>query len=215
MTSIKNLNEDVLTHILEYTEQTLTQKVDEISSILELNNAIEYMKTHKGNLRVKLAFIIKKNSVFRLKFKSKNEILEGTYLIHNTFLTKKCDMINICPVKPSLDKRIFGYYEITGLSTSITSGDLMYYELLYSHVEPSFVGNDYFGVMDINPNYIHFNHLIFQSNKIILGQIRKVTKTKITLILDYHQIDNTRPLNSWTYMKFKRNEVFDAEIEYK
>lgn len=213
MVSIKNLNDDVLKHILGYTEQTLKQKIDEIDSIPVWNRAMKHLKQKQRDLRVKLSLIMKKNSVFWLKYEN-NEMVDGLFLIQNANLNKNNDTIKICSVKPSLEKRIFGYYEITGLTVFITSNDLIEYELLYQHKEPPFIGNDYFGVMFTNPNYIHFDHLIEKSNKVILGQIRKITKTKITLILDYHQIVDTRPLNDWTYMKFNRSEVFNADIEF-
>jgi hypothetical protein len=96
-----------------------------------------------------------------------------------------------------------------------TSHHITHFELIYEPIEPLYQENDFlgveckFGVMKKTLKYISPLDSIEPCNQVIRGKLRKVNEDAVTLILDYNQYDSTiGGLETWTYMKFNKNDVF-------
>tara|TARA_R110000782_G_scaffold170566_2_gene262313 strand:- start:617 stop:1348 length:732 start_codon:yes stop_codon:yes gene_type:complete len=131
--SINNLPDDILNHIIYYTNETINDKIDKEKSIMKLIEVNAYLCSQIDKLRVDLGSHIKENCIYKIKYKKYDTDYEGLFLINYVLLNSKRDTIHMCEVEAdNNNERIFGKFKIIKSSTFIRSRNIYNYELVFA-----------------------------------------------------------------------------------
>jgi hypothetical protein len=129
--SLVQLNDDLLRHIIYYTNETISDKINQLQTHQDIEEAIKLLEQKRQKLTRSLSASINRGSVYRMTYILNNIEIFGYVLIQNERLITGSPTIMAINVIPSNNKRIFGYYEIIEPSFYLTPSSILTYKCLY------------------------------------------------------------------------------------
>lgn len=132
MTSIRDMPDDMLEKILNYTEETFEEKLARVNSGVELLRLHRLITARENELKANLSKVVVKGGIYRFFFEKNSRILTGRfnriYLINSVYMGEKVNCINVSEVVPDLEhQRIFGYYRIVEPSMPLNIFNIIEY----------------------------------------------------------------------------------------
>jgi len=129
--SLVQLNDDLLRHIIYYTNETISDKINQLQTHQDIDKAIKLLEQKRQKLTRSLSASINRGSVYRMTYILNNIEIFGYVLIQNERLITGSPTIMAINVNPSNNKRIFGYYQIIEPSFYLNPSSILTYKCVY------------------------------------------------------------------------------------
>lgn len=238
MPNLSTMPDDILNKLIEFREETIQDKIDNINDGFELLKIVRLLDRREDVIKAKMAEEIKKGCIYEITFEANSKRITGRhtglYLINSVYLGQRTNCINVAPVEPDPDhQRSFGYYKITDESIRLNMYNVIKYSLVHkpSKVDWSSVRKgQIIGISepwmmypnapliadydrrDIPDDILYDHRMVFMKNRYAFGEVYRVHKNKVSIVYP-HDVTDPRPNRPVYQISFAKNSCYLLDKE--
>ena len=235
MTKLTDIPDDALNKILNYTNETIQEKIDKIGNGFELLQVIGMLHKREDEIKEQLAKDFVQGDIYEITFEKNCKRIAGRhtglYLINSVRFDRTTGAIDVARVEPDPDHtRKFGNYKVVEPSLRLTTFDIIDYKVIHQAKEIDW-GKHRGNLIGVNcpwmiyPNnemlivydrtdipgshrqILYNERMVYMINRYTVVEAWKIHKNKITIVFP-QDINDNAPNRSVISISFPKNNCF-------